>query len=68
MKILKIIGKALYVIILLAIIINGIIGIGKCLENIGINGFLNSLLTYSLSIYGISMFFYDIQKIYKEKE
>lgn len=66
MKLIKIIGKVLYILIIFIIIIYGIIGIGEVLKFIGITGFLNSLLQYSLSIYGIGMFYYDINKVYNK--
>lgn len=68
MKIINLIGKILYGIIMLIIIISGFIGIGSFLQFIGITGSLNSTLQYVLFLYGIGMFVYETDKIYKKGE
>lgn len=67
MKIIKFVGRILYALIIFIIIIYGIVGIGKVLEFIGITGSFNSSLQYLLAVYGLGMFFYDIDKAYKDK-
>ncbi len=68
MDLIKILGKTLYVIIILVILIYGILGIGDILTLLGINGFANQFLQYTLSIYGLGMFAYDINKVYKKQK
>lgn len=67
-KVIYTLGKILYLIIILIIFITGICGISDVLEYFNITGFLNNIFTYVFAIYGIGMFFYDIDKTYNNKE
>ena len=64
MKIIKFVGRILYALIIFIIVIYGIVGIGKVLEFIGITGSFNSFLRYLLAIYGLGMFYYDIDNAF----
>ena len=67
-KVIRTLGKILYLIIILIIFITGICGISDVLEYFNITGFLNSIFTYVLAIYGIGMFFFFFYKTYTNKE
>lgn len=66
MKLIKILAKALYLVIIFIIIIYGSMGIGTILSSCGINGISNTILQFAITIYGLGMFAYDVNKTYKE--
>lgn len=66
MKYIKFIGNILYAIIILFILVNGIIAISSLINRIGIEGPLNFIITLIITAYGISMFAYDIDSVYKK--
>lgn len=68
MKIIKLISQILYVIIIFYILIFGVTGISSLLMSIGISGLFNGLFTFIIVIYGLGMFYYDINTVYTNKE
>lgn len=67
-KMFNVFAKFLYLAIMFIIFINGAVGISNVLEYFNITGSTNQFLSYILVIYGIGMFFYDIDKHYNKKD